>query len=162
VGARARGHHDRHRGPTEGRTREGRVHAHDRLHARELVERVKASPAAKACRLSRPSVRTRFPPRSTACRNAGRGCPSARHQVRSGVRHHAARAEGIAVRDTAHARDVHGEAPGPGRDGDQLFEGSFWRARSSAAAAAIRAQGRGGAHRALQSRATTGATILVP
>ena len=74
MGARARRDDDRHRRlRREGRAREGeRLHAHDRLHARELRRaRQGSSPAARACRSSTTaSARTRFRPRSTACRRA--------------------------------------------------------------------------------------------
>ena len=79
------------------------------------------------------------------------------------LRHPAAGAEGIAVRDAADARDARGQARGDGGDGRRDVRPACSPARSlSEPRQTFALKDAAAAHRALESRGTTGATVLLP
>ena len=122
------------------------------------------SPAARSATSSMTaSARTPSRPRWTACARSACSSASAARRAHRGLQHRAARAEGLALRDAADAVHLHRRARRPAGDG----EGSVQRRRvgrreDPRAPPTLKLKDAADAHRALEGRETTGATVLHP
>ena len=170
VGARHRRHDDRHRSAPKPKAEaaRGRLRAHHRHHrddaddlARVIPQRVKESPAAAGVPVVYDSVGQDTLTASLDSLQVRGTLVKQRHRVRAGVdRHDAAGGERLAVGHAAGDGALRHAARCRCWPWPTNCSSTCWPAASSASRSRTALEEAAEAHRALESRRTTGATVL--